>query len=149
MIGGKGMAKNRSVDRQSSIKEVLQLKEEQLVLAKKWMQTGEVKIFRESYTEEKSFTVPVTREELVIEKKISTSATPGQTVPTEVIRICLNEEQVEFTKRRVALEDISIYKQQIEEIKHIEETLRKEESNIKFSIPQRSKTKQKASPPLK
>jgi len=43
----------------STINVSLQLKEEQLVLAKKWMQTGEVKIYRKSFTEEKSFTLTV------------------------------------------------------------------------------------------
>ena len=110
----------------------LQIKEEQLNLVKKLIQTGDVKIYRESFTEEKTFTVPVKREELVIEKKAFTSPTPGhKEVPTEVIRILLSEEQVEFTKHWVALEDVSIYKQQIEDIKHIEETLKREESRIK------------------
>ena len=124
---------NISVDRQSSAIDVtVQLKEEQLVLAKKWMQTGEVRIYRESFTKEKCFTLTVECEELVIEKKTPASAMPEQNAPPEVIRIRLSEEQVEFTKRKVALEDVSIYKQQIEEIQHIEETLKKEESNIKI-----------------
>lgn len=111
-----------------------QIKEEQLNIAKKWMQTGEVRIYRETYSEEKNFTVPVEREELVIEKKALTSATlEHKDVPPEIIRIPLNEEQVEFTKRRVALEDVSIYKQHIKEIKHIEETLKKEKSKVKLS----------------
>lgn len=111
----------------------LQIKEEQLNLAKKWMQTGEVKIYRDSFTEEKSFTVPVEREELVIEKKTLASTTQEHIDgPTEVIRIRLSEEQVKFTKHRVALEDVSIYKQEIEDIKHIEETLKKEE--LKFNL---------------
>ncbi|MHB8075344.1 YsnF/AvaK domain-containing protein [Desulfosporosinus fructosivorans] len=128
------MATNKSVDRQSSCNPVtLQLKEEQLVLAKEWLQTGEVKIYREFLTEEKKFIVPVEREELVIEKKVQVSATPGERdVPTDVIRIPLSEEQVEFTKHRVALEDVSIYKQQIEDIKHIEETLKREELRLKI-----------------
>ena len=136
------MEKNLSVAQQSAPKPspysndnvTLQIKEEQLALAKKWMQTGEVKIYRESHTEEKSFTVPVRREELVIEKKTLASSTPHHTaVPTEVIRILLSEEKVEFIKRRVALEEVSIYKQEIEAIQHIEETLKREESNVKFS----------------
>lgn len=127
------MAMNISVDRQSSTLDVtVQLKEEQLVLAKKWMQTGEVKIYRESFTQKKSFTLTVECEDLVIEKKIPASATPEQNGPPEVIRIRLSEEQVEFNKRKVALEDVSIYKQQIEEIQHIEQTLKKEEFNIKI-----------------
>ncbi|SHJ01555.1 YsnF/AvaK domain-containing protein [Desulfosporosinus lacus] len=121
------------IDRESSTIDVtLQLKEEQLVLAKKWIQTGEVKIYRESFTEEKNFTLTVEYEELVIEKKLPFSATPEQNEPPDVIRIRLSEEQVEFTKRMVSLEDVSIYKQQIEEIQHIEETLRREESAIKI-----------------
>jgi len=121
------------IDRESSTIDVtLQLKEEQLVLAKKWIQTGEVKIYRESFTEEKNFTLTVEYDELVIEKKLPFSATPEQNEPPDVIRIRLSEEQVEFTKRMVSLEDVSIYKQQIEEIQHIEETLRREESAIKI-----------------
>jgi uncharacterized protein (TIGR02271 family) len=111
----------------------LQFKEEQLDLAKKWIQTGEVKIYREYFTEERSFTVPVKREELVIEKKIASATPEHKDVPTEVIRILLSEEQVEFTKHRVALEDVLIYKQQIEDIKHIEETLRREEPKVIIS----------------
>ncbi len=112
----------------------LQIKEEQLDLAKKLIQTGEVKIYREYFTEEKSFTVPVKREELVIEKKKLSTGTPEhKDGPTEIIRILLSEEQVEFTKHKVALEDVSIYKQQLEDIKQVEETLKREELKIKIS----------------
>ena len=112
----------------------LQVKEEQLDLAKEWIQTGEVKIYREFFTEEKSFTVPVKREELVIEKQILASVTPEhKDGPTEVIRILVSEEQVEFTKHKVALEEVSIYKQKIEEIQQIEETLKREDIKIKVS----------------
>lgn len=136
------MEKNFSEAQQSAQKQspyanenvTLKLKEEQLVLAKKWIQTGEVKIYRESYTEEKSFIVPVNREELVIEKKTLALVTSDhEDVPTEVIRILLSEEQVEFTKHRVILEDVDIYTQDIEGIKHIEETLKREESKVTFS----------------
>jgi stress response protein YsnF len=39
--------------------ETLQIKEEQLDIVKKWVQTGEVKVYRETFTEEKTFTIPV------------------------------------------------------------------------------------------
>jgi uncharacterized protein (TIGR02271 family) len=112
----------------------LQIKEEQFDIVKKWVQTGEVKVHRETFTEEKSFIIPVMHEELIIEKKSLTSSGPGNnTAPIETIHIPLSEEQVEFTKHRVALEDVSIYKQQIEDIKHIEETLKREEANVNIS----------------
>jgi len=111
-----------------------QIKKEQLDIAKKWVQTGEVKVYRDTFTEEKNFIVPVKREELVIEKKALDSTTSiHKDPPTEIIRIPLSEEQVEFNKHRVALEDISIYKQQIEDVKHIEKKLKREVTKVKAS----------------
>jgi uncharacterized protein (TIGR02271 family) len=112
----------------------LQIKEEQLDIAKMWIQTADVQIYREIFTENKSFTVPVKREELVIEKKaLDPSIQEHKDAPTEVIRIPLSEEQVELIKHRVALEDVSIYKEQIDDIKHIEAILKKEQPDIKVS----------------
>ena len=47
----------------------LKLREEQLNIYKNWKQTGEVAIHKEISTEEKTITVPIIREVLVIEKK--------------------------------------------------------------------------------
>ena len=111
----------------------LKIKEDQLEIAKKWVQTGEVKVYRESFTVEKNFTIPVVREELVIEKKaLDLTTYESKDMPKEAVRILLSEEQVEFTKHIVALEDVSIYKQQIVDIKHIEEILKREEAKIKI-----------------
>lgn len=115
-------------------KVTLQIKEEELDIAKKWIQTGEVKVYRETFTEEKTFTIPVIREELVIERRFLDSSTPkDKDIPKEIIRIPISEEQVQFTKHKVALEDVSIYKEQVKEIKHIEETLKKEKAKVKIS----------------
>ena len=111
----------------------LQIKAEQLKIIKKWIQTGEVKIYRESYTQKKNFTVPVKREELVIEKKDLFSPAPANLAAPEIIRILLGEEQVAFTKHWVDLEDVSVYKRQIEDINHIELTLKHEVPTIKFT----------------
>lgn len=111
-----------------------QIKEEQLDIVKKWIQTGDVKIHKEIFSEEKSFTIPIQREELVIEKKsIASDTSRDKDSETQIIRIPLNEEQVEFSKHKVILEDISIYKQQIKDIEHIEETLKKEKPKVEIS----------------
>ncbi|MBC2724726.1 YsnF/AvaK domain-containing protein [Desulfosporosinus sp.] len=114
----------------------LQIKEEQLDLVKKWIRTGAVTIYKESYTQEKTFTVPVKCEELVIEKKTISSANHGHIdveVPIEVTRILLGEEQVEFKKHWVDLEDFSVYQRHINDIKHFEVTLRHEVPKLKFT----------------
>lgn len=112
----------------------LQIKEEQLDIAKKWIKTGDVKVYRETFSEDKTFTVPVIREELVIEKtSLPFDNLEKKDSETEIIRIPISEEQVEFTKHKVTLEDVSIYKEQIEDMQHIEETLKKEKAKVKIS----------------
>ncbi len=103
----------------------LKLKSEQLDIAKQWIQTEDVKAYKETSSIQKTFTIPVEREELVIEK-IPTASDDKK----EVIRIPLSEEEVNFSKHRIILEDVSIYKNQIEDVRHIEETLKKENPKI-------------------
>lgn len=115
-------------------KATFQIKKEELDIAKEWMQTSEVNICRETITEDKSFIVPIKREELVIRKKTFASATTEHDeISPEIIRIILNEEHVEFNKHTVKLEDVAIYKQQLQDIKHIEETLKREVPIVNIS----------------
>ena len=50
-----------------NIKQTLQLREEQLDIKKERVQTGEVKVHKEVVEEPKTFTIPIKREEMVIE----------------------------------------------------------------------------------
>lgn len=101
----------------------IQLHEEKLDIAKKWIQTGEVNIHEEILTEEKNITIPVNRKELVIEKK-------GADGNAEAIRIPISEERIEIVKHPIILEDIKVFKRQYQDIKPIEETLKKEKLHI-------------------
>jgi uncharacterized protein (TIGR02271 family) len=109
----------------------IQLHEEQLNIAKKWAKTGEVSIRKEVFIEEKIITVPITREELIIEKKVLDNEVSNEidSLP-EIIRIPISEERIEIIKHPVTLEDVSIYKRQFEETKSIEKTLKKEKLHI-------------------
>ncbi|HWO98063.1 MAG TPA: YsnF/AvaK domain-containing protein [Bacillus sp. (in: firmicutes)] len=109
----------------------IQLREEQLDISKKWVETGEVTVHKEVVTEEKTIVVPVTREELVIEKKTLDAENPGKmNGHTEAIRIPINEERIEIVKHPTVLEDVTIYKRQFQENEHIEETLKKERVHV-------------------
>lgn len=105
----------------------LKLHEEQLDIMKKWVQTANVDIHKEVSTEEKTLLVPVTREELVIEKKPLDGEAKEN---TEVIRIPIREEQIDVTKHWVNLEDVQVHKHQFQENKCIEETLKREKLHI-------------------
>ncbi|MDP4087851.1 MAG: YsnF/AvaK domain-containing protein, partial [Bacillota bacterium] len=82
--------------------------------------------------EKKNIIVPVTREELVIEKVVFEGDTQNKTESsTETIRIPLREERVKVTKEPVILEDVQIHRNRHDEKKHIEEILRREQLSIK------------------
>lgn len=107
----------------------LQLHNEELKVSKKWVETADLKVYKNTYTEEKLIAVPITREELVIEKKmlLADGTTDEQ---TETIRIPLSEERIKVTKKPVILENVDVYKKQFEEIIHITETLKEEKARI-------------------
>ena len=112
---------------------VFDIKEEQLDISKQWMQTRDVNVYRETFIIKKTFTIEVEREELIIENKgINTQTTNHRDTNTDIIRIPLSEENVEFTKHKIVLEDVSIFRQKIEDIKNIETTLKKEKLNFKI-----------------
>ena len=99
----------------------IQLREEQLDIKKQRVQTGEVTIHKEIVEEQKTFTIPIRREEMVIEAGSE-----------EELRIPLKEEEVEISKHPVKVNEVSISKQQIDEIQHVKETVKRETADIEI-----------------
>ncbi|RDZ09325.1 hypothetical protein C3744_24810 [Priestia megaterium] len=109
----------------------LQIHEEELDISKKWIKTGEVSIHKEVFTEEKTITVPVIHEELIIEKKVLDAENSDQKGGhTEIIRIPISEERIEVIKHPTVLENVEIYKRQFQETRSVTETLKKEKVHI-------------------
>jgi uncharacterized protein (TIGR02271 family) len=105
----------------------IQLHQEVLDLSKVQVRTNEVHIHKEVITEEKTITIPITREELVIEKKALSPVGSNQSdCQMEIIRIPISEERIEVTKHPVMLEEVNYYTNSYEEIQHIEETVKRE-----------------------
>jgi len=121
--------------------QVIPVREEELRVHKQVIPTGEIIVRKEIITEEKTFTVPITREELVIERRpgpgqpsdqpVEQGEMPGEALRDGgTLRIILREEQVHIEKQTVVKEEIFIGKRQIQETKHVEETVRREEAHI-------------------
>ena len=109
----------------------LQLREEELVATKERVQAGEVRVRKDIVTEEKTITVPVTREEAVIERHpVSGRAASGDINEGEEIRIPLSEEEVRVEKRPVVKEEITVSKRQKQETETVRDTVRREEARI-------------------
>ncbi|AWI05678.1 YsnF/AvaK domain-containing protein [Clostridium drakei] len=105
----------------------MQLREEEMKISKKKIQTGEVSIHKEVLTKEENITVPVKQEELVIEKKVFDPQSYGESnAHTEIIRIPISKERIDIHKEPVTLENVSVSKHKYKEMKHITEILKKE-----------------------
>jgi uncharacterized protein (TIGR02271 family) len=90
---------------------------------------GEVRLRKEVITETQTIKVPVTREELVVERV----AADGQTTPSgkigdnAEIRIPLSEERASFDKSTVVREQVSVGKRSIEDVNNLTGDVKHEE----------------------
>jgi uncharacterized protein (TIGR02271 family) len=120
---------------------IIPVLQEELRVHKQLVATGEIVIRKEVITEEKTITVPLTREEVVIERRPGTAQPSDQVVNAGdtleealkdggTLRIVLREEQVRIEKYPVVKEEIFISKRQIQEIRHVSDTLKREEAHI-------------------
>ncbi|MEH7121169.1 YsnF/AvaK domain-containing protein [Neobacillus vireti] len=118
---------NSPIDQQDEV--TLQLHKEQMEINKKWVDTADVSIYKKKYTEEKQILVPVTHEDLIIEKKVANPENPAVT-KLETICIPLSEDQIEVRLTPAILNDVEIYKNQYEELIQVHETLKEEKVHI-------------------
>lgn len=105
------------------------LHEERLKVNKTSEQVGEASIRKEVVTEHQQVTVPVQREELVIERHAVNKAVSGDPIRAEEreVRIPLKEERVTVGKETVLKEEVNIGKKVITEDKAVGAEVRHEE----------------------
>jgi uncharacterized protein (TIGR02271 family) len=126
-MGGEIQLPNEKIDHQEDV--TLKLHKEELQIVKKWVDTADVTVYKKTYTEEKQILVPVTREELIIEKKVLDPAT-GTDSKIETTRIPLSEDRIEVTLNPTILNDVEIFKKQYEEIIQMDENVKEEKVHI-------------------
>jgi uncharacterized protein (TIGR02271 family) len=110
----------------------MKLHEEQLRATKQPVETGEVRVRKEVKTEHKTLDVPVTREEVVIERRPASgqAASTADIRPGEEVRIPVREEQVRVQKEAVVTEEVSVGKRKVQDTEHVSGTVRKEEVRV-------------------
>jgi uncharacterized protein (TIGR02271 family) len=115
--------------------ERIQLREEELRAEKERVQAGEVRVRKEVVNEERTIDVPVTREEVVIERKPAARAgeVSGSIDENEEIRIPVMEEEVRVDKTPVVREEVTLRKQQVQGTERVSDTVRREEARIEHS----------------
>jgi len=109
----------------------LRLREEQLDVSKTKVETGEVYVHKDVIEEQKTINVPVTREEVVIERRAINDDPTGEVVGVdETIRIPVSEEKVEVRKNTVVTGEVDVHKRQIQETEQVKDTVKREEARI-------------------
>ena len=94
---------------------------------------GEVRIRKEVLTETQTVEVPVTREELVVERVAVTgdrAAAPDAAFQNEEIRIPLTEERARVEKQPVVVEEVRVGKREVSSVESLKDEVRREELKV-------------------
>jgi uncharacterized protein (TIGR02271 family) len=132
-----GARLDSDIDTNLDSERVMELREEQLDVHTERMQTGEVQLRKEIITETRTVEVPVTREEIVVERRpLDGVAREGSLEAADLdqdrkeIRIPVSEEFVHIDKKVVPREEIRVSKEKITDTKTVSEDVRREEAQL-------------------
>ena len=110
----------------------MQLREEELQTRKESVETGRVSLGKEVVEEEKSVDVPVTREEVYVERRpVDRPADrPVGETAERTIEVPVREERVDVEKQPVVYEEAGVRKQDVVQNQPVSETVRREELRV-------------------
>lgn len=109
--------------------QTLQLREEELTARKRSVETGEVTLSKDVVSEQRSLDVPVTREEVMIERHPVDRRPSDRPISGsgQTISVPVHEEQVRAEKRTVVYEEVGLDKRAVQQTEHVSDTVRREE----------------------
>lgn len=108
----------------------IRLLREVLHVDKERVQRGEVRLRKDVVTEQQNVQVPVSREELVIERvPVQNREAGAQEIGSadSEIRVPLSEERVRVEKKPVVTEEVRVGKKQVQDTKQVSDSVRHEE----------------------
>jgi uncharacterized protein (TIGR02271 family) len=111
----------------------IQLRGEVLRTYRERVQRGEVRLRKEVITENQSVEVPVTREELVIERvpaSADQTAATGEIGTDQEIRVPLSEERARVEKKPIVTEEVRVGKRAVQNTERLSDTVRHEELRV-------------------
>lgn len=110
----------------------LDIREEELHVEKRTVQSGQVDVSKDVVTEREEIDVSRRHEEVEIDYRPSATHRPaeGQIGEDEEIHVPLYEEQVNVEKETVVTGEVDVSKRDVEETEHFSEDLRKERLRV-------------------
>ena len=110
--------------------DTLERREERLVVDKQTEQAGSVSVGKHVVEEEQSVDVPVTREEVTLERRAVDRPATGTTSSEDRIDVPVYEERVEAGKDARVVEELEVDKRAVTGTERVTGTVRKEEFDI-------------------
>lgn len=132
-MGSQTVAETASTASDALPTQRMQLYGEVLRIHRDRVERGEVRLRKETVTETQTVRVPVTREELVLERVPAEGeqVAPGAEIGQEAeIRIPLSEERVLVEKEPVLREEVRVGKREVTNVESHDETLRRDELRV-------------------
>lgn len=110
----------------------MRLREEQLQADKERVQAGEVRLHKDVVEEQRTLNVPVTHEEVYVERRdVPAGQMDAGTIGEgEVVRVPVSEEQVNVSKNTVVTGEVGIGKRAVTENQQVTDTVRREEAHL-------------------
>lgn len=108
------------------------VKEEEIQVKKRPVKTGEVRVRKEVHVEPRTVEVPVTSEEVVIERRPAGRRAAGSNINPagEEIHIPVSSEQVHIEKRPVVTEEVTVGKRKVSGTRRVSSSVRKEKVRV-------------------
>lgn len=110
--------------------ERLERREERLSVDKQTEQAGSVQVGKRVVEERQAVDVPVTREEVTIERHAVDRPAGSEAFTEDSIEVPVYEERVEASKEARVVEELEIGKTAVSDTAHVEDTVRREEFEI-------------------
>jgi len=109
----------------------LKLREEQLQVYKQPVQTGEVGIRKEVVSEQQNIAVPVTHEEVYVERRAGSGQVSDTPIgESETLRVPVSAEQVQVNKQTVETGEVALGKRTVQGTQQVSDTVRREEARV-------------------
>jgi uncharacterized protein (TIGR02271 family) len=125
-----GDAENIGGDRVQLFGEVLRVHKDRI-------SRGEVRVRKDVVTENQTIEVPVTREELVLERVAVSPNTPASSAnigSSQEIRVPLSEDSVRVEKQPVVREEVIVGKREVSDVARVGDEVRHEELRVDSDV---------------
>lgn len=109
----------------------MQLREEELTATKRPVETGGVEISKDVVSQQRSIDVPVTREEVYVERRaVDRRPSDRPIAEGETIEVPVREERVEVEKQPVVYEEVDVGKRRVQDTQRVSDTVQREELRV-------------------